>query len=146
MRFICGLLLLLTSITFAQTDWQRWGPEQVPYVPARESHAGHNEQGQSNFNPVNAARSVYKFFISDLDGDNCPFSPSCSAFFVEAVQTTDIFQGALMFADRFTRDMNFIKVNHYPQTPAGRLFDPVRNYTLHRQAIKFIPYTQMANE
>jgi putative component of membrane protein insertase Oxa1/YidC/SpoIIIJ protein YidD len=78
----------------------------------------------------------YWFFISGVDGDNCPFQPSCSSFFVESVKETNLIQGILMFADRFTRDINFYKrEEHYPRAGNGRYFDPASLYTLKKEKI-----------
>ena len=87
---------------------------------------------------LSSLRNIYYFFISDLDGDNCPFYPTCSAFFIQSIKETDLFIGGLMFADRFTRDLNLLKgINHYPIKKSGKFFDPPYNYTLNSQKIKF---------
>ena len=42
-----------------------------------------------------------------------------------------------MFADRFTRDINFFdKAMNYPFLKRGKLFDPPQNYTLNPESIK----------
>ncbi|MBU0475828.1 MAG: membrane protein insertion efficiency factor YidD [Bacteroidetes bacterium] len=80
----------------------------------------------------------YSFLISDLDGDNCPFYPTCSSFFVQSVNETNIIKGTLMFADRFTRDSNIFKSrSHYPKHISGKLFDPIQNYLLTDSTIIF---------
>ncbi len=84
----------------------------------------------------------YSFFISDHDGDNCPFYPTCSEFFVQAVRETNFFQGFFMFADRFTRDTNLLKgMKHYPLHVSERFYDPVCNYKLEFGEIKYFPST-----
>jgi putative component of membrane protein insertase Oxa1/YidC/SpoIIIJ protein YidD len=84
--------------------------------------------------------NAYWFFISDVDGDNCPFRPTCSSFFLQSVNETNIFQASLMFFDRFTRDINIEKGhNHYPRQRAGYYYDPAQNYTLNQGRIKYLP-------
>ncbi|MEI7812415.1 MAG: membrane protein insertion efficiency factor YidD [Ignavibacteria bacterium] len=138
---------MFCSSLSAQTDWQRWEKAYIPYSASDDevrTKPG-RERKYGNF-VLDGSKKLYNFFISDLDGDNCPFQPSCSLFFIQSVKLTDIFQGALMFADRFTRDMNLIKINHYPFSRNGRLYDPVWNYTLRQENIKFIPCTETVNE
>jgi putative component of membrane protein insertase Oxa1/YidC/SpoIIIJ protein YidD len=89
---------------------------------------------------VSGLTHAYWIFISDVDGDNCAFSPSCSSFFIESVKETNIFQGTVMFADRLTRDTNFINRQfRYPFSKNGRLYDVPSNYKLDAAEIKYIP-------
>jgi putative component of membrane protein insertase Oxa1/YidC/SpoIIIJ protein YidD len=90
---------------------------------------------------------TYWFFISDVDGDNCPFRPSCSAFLLQSVEKTNIAQGMLMFFDRFTRDMNVYKGHdHYPRVTSGYFYDPPQIYTLNQNKIKYLPSTHIVEE
>jgi putative component of membrane protein insertase Oxa1/YidC/SpoIIIJ protein YidD len=127
-----------TTILSAQSDWVKWESKQVSYeLPVHQHHDYRIDNSNFGLTILSAARNLYYFFISDLDGDNCAFSPSCSAFFLQAIKETSIFKGTLMFADRFTRDMNFFKgSNHYQLFSANKFFDPVCNYTLHSASIK----------
>ena len=131
--------VLFASQMCAQTDWVRWNAQPV-YYELSKSHHHQYAIDNSNFGMtlISFGRNMYYFFISDLDGDNCPFNPTCSQFFVQSIKETNIFEGSLMFADRFTRDLNFIKgKDHYQMLPNGKLFDPVYNYTLNSKKIKF---------
>jgi len=77
-----------------------------------------------------------------VDGENCPFNPSCSGFLIEAIKETNLPQGTLMFFDRFTRDLNiFGRMNHYPRYGALHLYDPVDLYTLNEDKIQYLPPT-----
>jgi putative component of membrane protein insertase Oxa1/YidC/SpoIIIJ protein YidD len=90
---------------------------------------------------------TYWFFISDVDGDNCPFRPSCSTFLIRSVEETNIAQGMLMFFDRFARDINIYKGHdHYPRVKSGYYFDPPVNYTLNQETIDYIPSTTIVEE
>ena len=133
------IFFLLSGLLLAQTDWQKWDEQQVSYeLSAQMKHDYTIDNSSFGITLLSAARNLYYFFISDLDGDNCAFSPSCSAFFIQAVKETSIFKGTLMFADRFTRDLNFFKgLNYYPLLPTNKYFDPAYNYTLYNQKIKF---------
>ena len=139
MRKILYILFLVVSTAYSQTDWQKWEAKQVSYeLPTKSVVQAQNENASLTGTLLNSLKSVYSFLISDYDGDNCPFSPSCADFFVEAVEETNLLSGTLMFADRFTRDMNVFKgVNHYQLHKNGKYFDPAINYTLNLQKIKF---------
>lgn len=134
------LLLLLFSTVFltAQTETEKWGKKDNPYLinetaESRDYRFG-GESAVSFF--TNSAISLYWFFISDQDGDNCPFYPSCSHFFLESVKMYGLVQGTFMFGDRFTRDMNFInREKKYPVIKNKRFYDPPALYTLN-----IIPY------
>ncbi|MGE5429820.1 MAG: membrane protein insertion efficiency factor YidD [Syntrophomonadaceae bacterium] len=143
---IC-LILFASALSHAQeTDWQRWGKSEIKYaaVPEKQSSSGESKSFGNLL--LGTSHSLYNFVISDLDGDNCPFEPTCSNFFIQSVRATNIFQGSLMFFDRFTRDMNILKINHYPVTADRRRFtDPVMNYTLRPEKIKYLPPKSIKN-
>lgn len=125
--FFIGAIIISSSI-YAQTDWQRWGKAENLYQLKTGLSSNTHSSEHSSF--LHFARNLYGFLISDLDGDNCPFYPTCSSFFVEAVQQSNIVKGTLMFADRFTRDLNVLKIeNNYPIAKNGRFNDPVLLYT-----------------
>ena len=90
--------------------------------------------------------NAYWFFISDVDGDNCAFEPSCSAFFSDAIDETNIFQATVMFSDRLTRDLNPGKSNNYPREKSGHYFDPPDNYTLEQGKIHYLPPTYVVTD
>ncbi len=118
--------------TFAQPlnkgECKGTGSYKIPVEEVKEQEA---KQGNFWSDLLVEVRNIYGFLISDLDGDNCPFYPSCSHFFVRAVRQTNLLQGSLMFADRFTRDSNIFKdLSQYPVRVHGRLYDPVFLYTL----------------
>ncbi len=136
MRFFLILYCTFISIIYAQTDWVRWDKCAVSYSNTNTNKS--NEILHKDL--LTITKSLYNFLISDLDGDNCPFYPSCSEFFVDAVKKTNLFKGTLMFVDRFTRDINFFKGrNHYAYHISGKFFDPVENYSLLINQIKFYP-------
>jgi hypothetical protein len=137
------------QVLFAQTDWEKWGKADIPYtinsgtVPRNYSISGDNG-GQIL---LKGLVTGYWVIISDVDGDNCPFSPTCSSFFLQSVKGTNIVQGTLMFADRFTRDMDiFGRLSHYPISRNRHLYDPPTLYTLDKDKIKYIPAGVIVNE
>ena len=143
--YIIFLLLFFSTNLFSQTDWKKWGKAKIDYI--LKDNYRHRDY---NFNSNNAGKFVVKsfinaywFFVSDLDGDNCPFRPSCSAFFLDAVKETNIFQGTLMFFDRFTRDTNIFKEGKYPLEKLGYYYDPSSLYTLSGK-IHYIPAKEIA--
>ncbi|HRI45672.1 MAG TPA: membrane protein insertion efficiency factor YidD [Ignavibacteriaceae bacterium] len=105
--------------------------------PLRDST---NSNSSSIDKVINSLLFIYSKTISEHDGDNCPFHPSCSSFFLDAVQKTDLISGTLLFADRFTRDTNPIKSSrkHF-LLPNGKLYDPVKKYLLKSERFIFSP-------
>ncbi len=118
---------------FSQTDWQRWEAAEPNYtIQSPYLSTQFFDSSSVEIEILSTVRNGYAFLISDLDGDNCPFYPSCSRFFILSVKETNFFQGLLMFADRFTRDTNIFKdLSKYPKHKSGKLYDPVFLYTLN---------------
>lgn len=132
---------ILSGSAYCQIENLKWGKVDFSYEKKSEFR-----KRDYSFQADNAGQffkkslvNTYWFFISDVDGDNCPFRPSCSSFFVDASEETNIFQGSLMFADRLIRDLNPVKANHYPKEKSGHYFDPAFNYTLAKTQIIYLP-------
>ena len=127
---------------YSQTDWVRWEKSDPTYQKKdnylqREYDLSIESASDIIVKPV---INAYWFFISDVDGANCPFQPSCSSFLVQSMKETNAFQGVVMFFDRFTRDTNvFGRHEHYPRFGNNQFYDPVTLYTLNEKKIKFIP-------
>jgi putative component of membrane protein insertase Oxa1/YidC/SpoIIIJ protein YidD len=137
-----AFFFLSASIMHAQTDWEKWGKAEASYVIAKPQYADETKVENPGLaaGALSIVREVYAFFISDHDGDNCPFYPSCSNFYIQAVKEGGIIKGTLMFADRFTRDLNLLKSPaHYPLHISGRFYDPPWNYTLVEDNIIYTP-------
>jgi putative component of membrane protein insertase Oxa1/YidC/SpoIIIJ protein YidD len=135
---LISLIILISALLsinlFAQTDWEKWGKAEIDYkVKSSLRHRDYcfNSDNTGKF-VLKSFVNAYWFFISEVDGDNCPFRPSCSAFFVDAVNETNFYQGTLMFFDRFTRDLNIFKKGEYPRTREGYYYDPTSLYTLSK--------------
>jgi putative component of membrane protein insertase Oxa1/YidC/SpoIIIJ protein YidD len=146
---LLAALIFLSCAVYAQTDLQRWGKADISYQiksPYIDRSYG-IEKGSVTDMFVSSFTHAYWLFISDVDGDNCSFSPSCSSFFVESVKETNIFQGTLMFADRLTRDTNFFnRQYHYPYAVNGRLYDVPSNYELKSAEVKYYPPSVSVND
>ncbi len=152
-------VLLFTVSVFSQTDqsqqvsekagWVKWGKADYRYEKPNEFRKREYSFDTENVSGFIAKSTVnaYWYFISELDGDNCPFRPSCSSFFVQASKETNIVQGTLMFFDRFTRDYNVYKrYEHYPRVKDGHYYDPVSLYTLDENQIEYIPPSVTVNK
>ncbi|RPI73532.1 MAG: membrane protein insertion efficiency factor YidD [Ignavibacteriales bacterium] len=138
-----SLLFSIQITLFAQTDRGKWEKVEKNYRIENESNRVYNFKSETPGDfLLNSIYNTYHFFISDVDGDNCPFRPSCSAFFVEAVKETNFFQGSLMFFDRFTRDLNIFRKGKYPVAESGNYYDPANLYTLS-EGINFNPPAQI---
>ena len=138
---LLSIFLLLTTSAFCQLDNLKWKKADLSY-----EKPDHLRKRIYSFQADDAGEFIkkslvnaYWFFISDVDGDNCPFSPSCSSFFMDATEESNIFQATAMFSDRLTRDTNPIKKNSYPHGISGHYFDPAINYTLNQGRINYQP-------
>ncbi len=138
MKIILFTLFIFNISIIGQTDWHRWKASDFTYRnDIGENNVVSADTSSAGIEVVSFFQNAYYFLFSNYDGDNCPFYPTCSHFFVEAVKATNIIQGALMFADRFTRDTNFFKSHsQYKIISNGRLFDPVYLYVLDMSKIK----------
>lgn len=149
MKFLLILFFtfLSSELLFSQTDLSRWEKKEISYqIPIENNKRDFSFDGKTPGEiAVKTIINSYWFFISEVDGANCPFYPSCSAFFAEAVKETNILQGTLMFFDRFTRDANFFKRNeNYPLSKYG-YFDPSVLYQLNKEKIVYIPPSEFIN-
>uniref|UniRef100_A0A832DFZ3 Membrane protein insertion efficiency factor YidD n=1 Tax=Ignavibacterium album TaxID=591197 RepID=A0A832DFZ3_9BACT len=136
------LFFLFAVSSVAQTDWQRWEKVQPDYLKSFYPSERNFSYTKSDL-PYLLSKTLintYWIFISDLDGDNCPFHPSCSSFFLQSIEETNLIQGTLMFFDRFTRDANPVnREEHYPVYKNYRFYDPPQLYTLSKDKIHLIP-------
>jgi putative component of membrane protein insertase Oxa1/YidC/SpoIIIJ protein YidD len=141
--------LLLTYSLIAQQEWERWEKKTCSYL-----QKDNFKKRDYSFNFESMSDLVYKslangywFFISDLDGDNCPFSPSCSNFLIAAIKTTNLFQGSLIFFDRFARDSNvFGRRKNYSLSKDGKMYDPIDNYLLNKSKVIVHPNYSALND
>lgn len=62
----------------------------------------------------------YKRFISPHLGDNCRFSPTCSEYAMQAIQTHGSLKGGVLTVWRVLRCNPFGKVGYDPPPPKGR--------------------------
>ncbi len=121
------LYLVLSNLIFAQNDWKKWDAKNISYTLPSLGSESKVKTASNDF--VSISQKAYKNLFSNLDGDNCAFYPSCSSFFVKAVHKTNFVKGTLLFVDRFTRDLNYVKIfNNYPLYKNGHFYDPVEKY------------------
>jgi putative component of membrane protein insertase Oxa1/YidC/SpoIIIJ protein YidD len=141
-KYFLFVLIFFQLSIYSQTDWVRWEKSDPIYrlksdYLEREYNLSIESVSDVIVKPV---MNAYWFFISDVDGANCPFHPSCSSFLVQSIKETNPFQGVMMFFDRFTRDTNiFGRLEHYPRYGNNHFYDPVTLYTLDEKKIKYLP-------
>lgn len=144
---ILFFLFVLISIT-AQPETGRWTKKEIDYrfeIPQSKSHRIDNSSISTLL--ASTAQTTYYFLISEHDGDNCPFYPSCSAFFVQSVKEYNFIKAFFMFGDRFTRDLNYLKgLKKYPLHSSGKFYDPPCNYSLNRNRIVIYPPNEIVDE
>ncbi|QQS35071.1 MAG: membrane protein insertion efficiency factor YidD [Ignavibacteriales bacterium] len=127
MKLLFLLILASPFFLIAQSETEKWEKSDHIYEIKSSQHS-HQEQS-SGSSVTSSFVSVYKFFISDIDGDNCAFNPSCSSFFSEAADEVGFISGVLLFADRLTRDFNPAgRDENYQYKINGRYSDPVSRY------------------
>ena len=148
-KYFILFLFISQLAVYSQTDWVRWEKSDPTYIMKNDYQE--REYDLSIQSPsdviVKPVINTYWFFVSDFDGSNCPFHPSCSSFLVQSVKETNPFQGTVMFFDRFTRDTNiFGRQKHYPKFGEKHFYDPVTLYTLDEEKIKYIPAKTYVNE
>lgn len=148
-KYLFSILLITQVAINSQTDWVRWEKSDLTYqlknnYLEREYDLSVESVSDVIVKPV---INAYWFFVSDVDGANCPFQPSCSSFLVQSIKETNVFQGVVMFFDRFTRDTNiFGRHEHYPRYGKSHFYDPVSLYTLEEENINYIPAKTYVNE
>ena len=149
MRLTLFIIIISFSTAFSQADWVKWEKAGHSYeIPNEYRHRDYSfEADDIGEALVKSIGNAYWFFISDLDGDNCPFRPSCSSFLIQSAKETNLLQGTLMFFDRFTRDMNIYKGHdHYPHVKQGYYYDPIALYTLDEDNIEYISPSVIVKE
>ncbi|MGK9368574.1 membrane protein insertion efficiency factor YidD [Melioribacter sp. Ez-97] len=135
MKRVYLFILILSGSLYAQSEWTKWSAVDINYTRVN-INAAQTQTGDF----LSLLANGYRYFISDLDGDNCPFEPSCSAFFVRSIKTEGIVKGFLMFSDRFVRDINFFKgLEDYPVSENGKYYDPPEIYSLLPNKYQAIP-------
>ncbi|MGD8781650.1 MAG: membrane protein insertion efficiency factor YidD [Ignavibacteria bacterium] len=138
---------LFCSFLFAQDEWEKWGEEKISYeLPKIEKREYKIDKSNLGMKMLSGMQNAYYFLISDLDGDNCPFRPTCSSFWVKSVKETNIFQGSLMFSDRFVRDLNVFKAGLYPVHKSGHYYDPPQNYSMDFNRVEYFPKNEIVDE
>lgn len=154
MKIFLAYIFLFGTLSFSQTslpdnhtDWQRWGKADYSYkIPDTNDKRDYSFQGKNAGDVLlKTTVNAYWFFISDVDGDNCSFRPSCSSFFVKSVEETNILQGILMLSDRLTRDTDLLKIGSYPRVQDGHFYDPPILYELKESKINYIPSDAFVN-
>ncbi len=138
----------INALLQAQTDWERWGKKEISYQKvSSQAERDYAIEGENIIEKsVKVFVDSYWILFSNVDGDNCPFNPSCSNFFYKAVKRTNPIKALLMFTDRFTRDTNpFNRYESYPIDASGKLYDPIDLYLLDENSIQYRPAFQNVN-
>jgi putative component of membrane protein insertase Oxa1/YidC/SpoIIIJ protein YidD len=139
--------LLLALLLFGIAPGEG-APEEGPWEPspARTWIAAPEVQtpGESSVvgSVIDLTLAVYRFVLSEQQGDICVFSPSCSHYAEQAVDSCGVVLGGLLIADRLER-CNWTAWNYssryYPVVSRnGRMLlsDPVRANICGREAPK----------
>ena len=134
-------VLIFCFTASAQSEKEKW--DKAGYSFSKKTISASRDyslNGRVIDIPVKVLLDVYWALVSEPSGDVCPYTPSCSNFFLQSVQQSNIIRGSLMFFDRFTRDMNVVnRLQRYPVAKNGKLYDPVCNYLLKPEKLIYIP-------
>lgn len=147
-KYILIFFFFIATFLQAQTDWERWEKKEVSYQKiSHQTERDYTLEGVNIFEKsIKVFVNSYWILFSNVDGDNCPFNPSCSNFFYQSLKRTNPIKAILMFTDRFTRDTNpFNRYKSYPVDANGNLYDPIDFYLLDEKSIHYIPAFQNAN-
>ena len=131
MRIILILFLIFFRLSgFCQSTFDISLLEQKYTLPA-EQHSHNVSQLKNTGNEVEfiitGSFLFYKEFISSQDISSCNFTPSCSEYALQAVNSQGIIVGVINFLDRFTR-CNGLNAENYSFSKDKKLLsDPVRN-------------------
>ncbi len=124
-----GTVILFFFLSFPVFS-QAWQPATVDYteeIPVKKKY--YEITGDVSEVAFKLLVNSYRLLISEPDGDNCPFAPSCSRFFIESLQQTNVIEAVLMASDRLIRDTSFgNKYEHYHTDKFGKLIDPPSRY------------------
>jgi putative component of membrane protein insertase Oxa1/YidC/SpoIIIJ protein YidD len=144
-KFLVPFLLIFFIIHIegaaqvSEEDWKKKVPnyaKQSVVISAEPDFSSDSFLGSV----IKSAVNIYGYTISQHDGDNCPFHPTCSAFFIDAVTKKGVIEGTLLFADRFTRDANFYKPSgKYYRLSNGKFYNPVERYLLKSTEFIYAP-------
>ncbi|MBK6681834.1 MAG: membrane protein insertion efficiency factor YidD [Ignavibacteriales bacterium] len=129
MKLLC-VLCVLCGLFNSQSFTQSWEPKPIDYTEEIQAKSKYYKiEGDIPEAAFKLLVNGYRLFISEPDGENCPFNPSCSRFFVEALGQTNIIEAFLLTSDRLIRDTSFgNKFKHYHIDKYGYLVDPPSRY------------------
>ncbi|MBI5726383.1 MAG: membrane protein insertion efficiency factor YidD [Ignavibacteriales bacterium] len=131
--FLCLLIFVAAHNAAAQTGTVKWGKVNKSYgvIPTEHTHENFTMSIKKPSDIlIKPLFAVYQYLISEPDGSRCPFSPSCSSFFVQVAEEASFPAALFLTADRLTRDANFInrrKLYHLDKT-TNKFLDPVSKY------------------
>lgn len=95
--------------------------------PVAVSASANEESGYMAFLMERGVR-FFQVFISPVDGDRCPSSPTCSTFGRKAYKKHGAFWGTLLTFDRLMHEGDEGMVsNHIRDGNTSRIYDPVEN-------------------
>lgn len=102
--FLIAFFLSIIQIYGQQENfvWQKIDNPFLKLLQVEESKK--NELNESFF------YIFYKNFISKYDGDNCPFSETCSAFFANLYRKENFFYAFFLTIDRSLRELNIFEL------------------------------------
>ncbi len=104
MKKVASILVILvlgcSALAFAQEDPD--DPMKGPWN-GPEAVASQREQGNSQTNAGTALVSLYRKYISPINGSNCPMFPSCSTYGIEKNKKHGFLLGWIMTWDRLYR-------------------------------------------
>jgi putative membrane protein insertion efficiency factor len=126
---ISGFLVLLLLVGAPETVLAVSGAG-MKGPPARGSAAASvNSDTADNSSAQQLLLGGIRFFqrwISPIDGPRCNFTPTCSKYGFQAVQSQGVLLGMVLTADRLMRCHYFVE-SGYIRLSDGRLYDPVIN-------------------
>lgn len=123
------VILCLSSLVKGQSQEVDYMQSMAGVFDTYRYHSDHSRYLREAGNPLEFIFAglflSYKVVFSSQDMDSCVFSPSCSAYGMQAIQKRGILLGAVSTFDRLSRCHPFASGN-YPIDPKSmKLYDPV---------------------
>jgi len=119
------ILLFCLLILWCPLGWA----DQTVREGAKDSTVRPKELNTGITNPGAWLVSIFRDYVSAVDGDRCPSAPSCSSFSVQAFNRHGFVMGWLMTVDRLIHEgKEEIRVSPLVYVNGRlRIYDPVEN-------------------
>lgn len=129
------LLLLCSLVVTSSFSIISYAESELSIIISANSEQVRKADVSISHKPVISSKSLiislirfYQKFISPQDLPVCNFTPTCSSFAVESIQTFGFFRGILLASDRLQRCNGMSTTLYELNINTGKFSDPVQVY------------------